>query len=217
MAVSSVNNSSSAKVYENPNAKLGSQEFLKLFLVELQYQDPTEPMDNEKILTQTSQLSTLENNDKLATSLQSVVNKLEANSQYSMISAIGKTANTGVNTITLENGNSANFGMLFKNPIESGTIKITDSDGKIVKTIDLANYKGIAGNINLSWDGTDFNGQKMPDGEYKIVADYVDSAGGLNSIKLGESLVESVKFDGGKTYLKIGSNYVLASDVKEIY
>ncbi|HUH42926.1 MAG TPA: flagellar hook capping FlgD N-terminal domain-containing protein, partial [Sulfurimonas sp.] len=39
---------------------LGKDDFMKLLLVELQYQDPTEPMDTEKILTQTSQLAPLE-------------------------------------------------------------------------------------------------------------------------------------------------------------
>ena len=39
---------------------LQKDDFLKLLLVELQHQDPTEPMDSEKILSQTSQLATLE-------------------------------------------------------------------------------------------------------------------------------------------------------------
>jgi flagellar basal-body rod modification protein FlgD len=39
---------------------LSKDDFMTLLLVELQHQDPTEPMDSEKILSQTSQLATLE-------------------------------------------------------------------------------------------------------------------------------------------------------------
>ena len=39
---------------------LKQDDFLTLLLVQLQHQDPTEPTDSEKILTQTSQLAGLE-------------------------------------------------------------------------------------------------------------------------------------------------------------
>lgn len=51
---------------------LGKDDFLKLLLVELQYQDPTSPMDTEKILTQTSQLATLESATKTNTALENL-------------------------------------------------------------------------------------------------------------------------------------------------
>ena len=45
---------------ENPNGILGKDDFLNLLLVELQNQDPTDPMDSDKILSQTSELASLE-------------------------------------------------------------------------------------------------------------------------------------------------------------
>ena len=47
---------------DNKNT-LSKDDFMKLFLAEMQHQDPTEPMDSEKILTQTSQLATIESTD----------------------------------------------------------------------------------------------------------------------------------------------------------
>ena len=48
----------------NPNSQLDKDAFLKLLLVELQHQDPTEPMDSAKMLEQTSQLATVEMQEK---------------------------------------------------------------------------------------------------------------------------------------------------------
>lgn len=208
---------SASSVYENPKAKLGNEEFLQLFLTELKYQDPTEPMDNEKILTQTSQLSTLEANDKLQTSLKAVVDGLQANSQFSIVSAIGKTANTGNESVKIENGNSVNFDMLFKNQIESGTVKIMDSTNNTVKTIDLDSYKNAKGTLSFSWDAMDNNGVNVDDGEYTIVANYMDTNGVAKTSTLGQQEIQSVKFDKGKAYLKLGNEYIASDEVKEIF
>ena len=216
MSVEAVSSSASS-VYENPKSKLGTDEFLQLFLTELKYQDPTEPMDNEKILTQTSQLSTLESNEELQTSLNLLATGLQSSSQFSIISAIGKTANTGNDSVQIEDGNSVNFSMLFKNNIDNGNIKIMDANNNTVKTIDLSTHQNSKGNLNFSWDATDNDGNIVDNGSYKIVASYLDINGKANTSTLGEQEIQSVKFDKGKAYLKLGSEYIASDEVKEIF
>ena len=217
MAIEAVSNTSATPIYENPDSKLGTDEFLQLFLTELKYQDPTEPMDNEKILTQTSQLSTLESNEELQTSLKLLADGLQASSQFAIISAIGKTANTGNDSVQIEGGNSVNFSMLFKNPIENGTIKITDANNNTVKTMDLSAHQNSKGSLNFSWDATNNDGLIVDDGDYKIVASYLNTNGKANTSTLGEQEIQSVKFDNGKAYLKLGSEYIASDEVKEIF
>ena len=71
---------------------LGKDDFMTLLLVELQHQDPTEPMDSEKILSQTSQLATLEASENTNKALADLATSLGASQNFSSISAIGKTA-----------------------------------------------------------------------------------------------------------------------------
>ena len=76
----------------NPNSVLGKDDFLKLLLLELKYQDPTAPMDSEKILSQTSQLAALEASENTNKALSDLAASLTSSLQYSGISAIGKIA-----------------------------------------------------------------------------------------------------------------------------
>lgn len=221
MAVSSVNNTtstnSSSTVYENPNGKLGAEEFLKMFLTELQYQDPTEPMDNEKILEQTSQLSMLETNNALQTSLENMSKAMASSSNFSVISAIGKTANTGKSTVSVTNGGSVNFDMFFSEPIQSGNLNIVNSNNQVIKTIDLSSKAGQSGTVSFSWDAKNDSGLVVADGSYGVTSNYLNSSGGVSKAVYGAYPIESVKFSNGEAMLKLGSKYYSINDVTEIY
>lgn len=52
---------------------LGQEEFLKLFLTELNFQDPLEPMDNKEFISQLAQFSTLEQSRTMGESLDNIV------------------------------------------------------------------------------------------------------------------------------------------------
>jgi flagellar basal-body rod modification protein FlgD len=50
----------------NPKSLLGKDDFMKLFVTQLQLQDPMSPMDNDQMVAQMSQLSTVEQLTNLA-------------------------------------------------------------------------------------------------------------------------------------------------------
>jgi flagellar basal-body rod modification protein FlgD len=54
-------------------AKLDMKEFLSLFIAELQNQDPLNPMDNQAMIEQISQIREIETNDRLNNTLQTVL------------------------------------------------------------------------------------------------------------------------------------------------
>ncbi len=203
-----------SSTYSNPKATLGKDDFMKLLLTELQYQDPTDPMDSDKILTQTSQLATLESADNTNKALEDLTKQLSSSSDLNAVSAIGKMGSLGTDSITLNDDSSPNFELYFNHDIQSGTITIADSQNNVVKTFDLSSAN--AGVQSFQWDGIGDSGERLPAGTYSITADYSD---GNDSYKtaFGVYPIESVRFDGGDSFLKMGSNYYPLSKVKEIY
>jgi len=195
--------------------KLGKDDFMKLLLVQLQYQDPTQPMDTEKILTQTSQLATLESSDNTNKALEKLATSLESSQQFSTIAAIGKTANLGSDTITHDKGSNSTFEIYFPHDVQKGSVEIKDSNGNIIKTLNVGtNPSGV---YKFTWDGTDNGGGSVKSGIYHISASYEDSKNNKQTTRLGAYPIEAVRFDKGETLVKLGSSYIPLENVKEVY
>ena len=222
-STSNVNNitneisSASAGITTNPKSVLDKDSFMKLMLVELQHQDPTSPMDSEKILTQTSQLATLESADNTNKTLSDLAKQLSASRDFAAVSVIGKMASLGSNAVSLEKGGTAQFEVYFENEIKDGALTIKDKNGNTVRTVSLADQEGKDGVLAFQWDGTDDNGTPLEAGNYSVTADYVDSNDAIQSTQFGIYPVESVRYDDGKPLIKLGSSYIPMDKVVEFF
>jgi len=199
----------------NPNGILGKDDFLKLLLVQLQYQDPTEPTDSATILTQTSQLAGLEASENTNKALEALSASLLSTSQFSTVSAIGKIADTGSNGMIYEEGDSPSFEIYFPEEIVTGDVQIIDANGNIVRTISiLPNEKGV---YSFDWNGVTDGGDAADSGVYYIEATYTNPEGEALKTRAGAYPIESVRFEDGKSLLKLGSSYVPFDAIVEIY
>ncbi len=67
----------------SPNGQLGKDDFLKLFVSQLQHQDPLSPMENAEFMGQMASFSTLEQVSKLAAANEQLA------AQLSLTGAVG--------------------------------------------------------------------------------------------------------------------------------
>jgi flagellar basal-body rod modification protein FlgD len=203
------------KIY-NPNSQLDKDAFMKLFLKQLEMQDPTSPMDTDKMLEQTAYLSTMEMNANMQKTIDTLSKTLTSSNELSTISAIGKMADTGNRYINItDDDNKKDFELYFGNDIQSGSVQIKDKAGNIVKTFDLDSHsKGV---LSFEWDLKDDNGNRVKSDSYEVTATYTAPDGTQKSTALGAYPIESVKFDNGKAYAKLGSQYIPFEKIKEIY
>jgi flagellar basal-body rod modification protein FlgD len=224
ITVDSTSSTTTAASAAVDQASLDSEAFLQLFLVELQHQDPTEPMDNAQMLEQTSQLATLQAQEQQQEAMENITATLAQQAQYqaqfSILSAIGHEAVTSLNGIQHDGTNTVNeFEVYFDAPIKGGTLSIMDAEGDdVLKTIDLSDedYIGKEGYVKITWDGTDYNGSMLAAGVYAIAGEFVDTDDNKKEVTMGTGKIESVKYDDGTPYLKMGSMYVSLENVEEI-
>ena len=203
----------------NPKSILGKDDFMKLLLTQLQHQDPTSPMDSDKILSQTSQLAQLESQEKTNKALEALTASFSNNKNFSAVSSIGKYAKLE-SALALTNDtngkpNAINFDMEFAEDVKSGTVKIYDENFFLVKTLKIE--EGKAGKQSFNWDGTNDAGEYAKSGSHTVIANYQNEDGVNLKGEFGSHKIESVKFEGSKTYLKLDGTYVSFDHVKEIF
>jgi len=158
----------------NPNSVLQKDDFLKLLITQLQYQDPTAPMDSEKILAQTSQLATLETQQNTNKQLELLTSSFKQSKNFAAVSSIGKMARLDTKVDLKQNldgtPSPVNFDLVFKEGVKSGQIQIFDDKNALVKTIPFNEME--KGRHAFTWDGLDEVGEKAKTGKYSIYSTY---------------------------------------------
>jgi flagellar basal-body rod modification protein FlgD len=194
---------------------LNKDDFLKLLLVQLQNQDPTNPQDTDKILQQTSELATLEASTNTNKALENLSSSLTSSAQYSTLTSIGKMADTGLTEVTLESGTPIDFPIYFPEDVDSGEIRIFNDQGILIDS--LALNPTTKGTSTFTWDGKNKSGVPYADGDYRIEASYQTPSGENRSAQYGIYPIEAVRFDGSEAEFRIGDTYIPMSSVREIY
>jgi len=223
-AVSSTSNSTTTTTATttaavNPGSVLDKDAFMKLFLAELQNQDPTDPMDTDKMITQTANLTTVESMENVQASISSLVNTFQSTSGMETISAVGKVADTGLDAFNVtEGGQSIDFELFFETNYTQAEVYVFDTTGNVVKKFAIED--GNEGMNSVTWDGTDQNGAPVDAGVYRIEATYKDAANPTGKeylmTKLGLYPIESVIFGGDEVQVRLGNEYFNFSDIVEI-
>ena len=89
--VGSTSGSSNNSQVKRKNAyDLKTEDFIKMMITQLQNQDPTEPVKNEQLLAQMSQISQLQSSTTLTTTLQSMTLQNQIGSASSLIGKVVK-------------------------------------------------------------------------------------------------------------------------------
>jgi len=203
----------------NPGSVLDKDAFMKLFLAELQNQDPTDPMDTDKMITQTANLTTVESMESVQSSIADLVSSFQSTSGMDVISAVGKVADTGLDAFNLSSGGEdVNFELYFETDYTQAEVYVFDSTGNTVKKFTVEDGK--EGMSAITWDGTDEYGNSVAAGVYKIEATYknADNPTGNEymATKLGLYPINSVIFGGDEVQVKLGNEYFNFSDIIEI-
>jgi flagellar basal-body rod modification protein FlgD len=208
----SVNNSTTAAEAMKKETGMNKDDFLKLFVTQLQNQDPLNPMDGTQFIGQLAQLTQVEQAYNTNTNLQNILNAMNGNTSYSAVSLIGKDVLASGSQVALTEGNQSVLNYQLPQSAASSEIVITDAGGNVVRRISGAG--GSAGDYSVTWDGKDDGNNALPAGTYNFQVNGVDASGNrFSAASLMQGTVSGVKFEGSSPVLTVGGVDVALSSI----
>lgn len=196
--------------------ELGKNEFMELMIAQLKNQNPLEPQDNGEFISQLAQFSSLEEMQGLSSSVDDVASQFRSTQALQASAMVGRTvlAPSSVGILGAEGEISGNVQV----PASTSGLRISieNQAGERVRQIDMGSQQ--AGVTAFSWDGKDGNGNSLPPGPYKVVAEasYPDGPEQLGTMMSAN--VDSVSLGkGGNITLNLaGMGSIALSDVEQI-
>jgi flagellar basal-body rod modification protein FlgD len=204
-------------VGQAPGGAMGRDEFLELLTIQLQYQDPMNPISNQEFAAQLAQFSALEQMEQVNETLQTELLLAESSNNAMAAGLIGHNVRVVGNVFSVGEDGDAALPKLFTQTGEPGqaTVRITDPSGDIVRSfeIDLETTDL----TEIAWDGKDASGDPLEAGLYRV--DVVMAGQDETSyppVVLIEDQVSTLRFQGGLTELLLGTAPYTLADVYEI-
>ncbi|RMG63736.1 MAG: flagellar hook capping protein [Calditrichaeota bacterium] len=198
---------------------LGKDDFLRLLVTQLNYQDPLNPLEAADFSAQLAQFSSVEQLANIGQTLQASQDSdlLLATSINNTLAAtiIGKSVRAQGNQVYFDGEQPANLSFSLPSNAREVTIEIVNENGKVVRTIQQKNLA--AGDHTVSWDGRDDDGADMPEGTYTFRVSAQDGEGNpLDVTTYLSGRITGVRYGQGGAVLMVGHIEIALSDVYEI-
>ncbi|MRR53151.1 MAG: flagellar hook assembly protein FlgD [Deltaproteobacteria bacterium] len=194
---------------------MNKDDFLKLFITQLQNQDPLNPMDGTEQISQLAQLTQVEQSYNTNSNLLNIVNALGASSALSAISFVGSEVTAAGSQLSLTEGEMANVTFSVPKSAEQVSVNILNAKGEVVHT--LNGGVTAAGESALAWDGKDANGMQLPSGIYSVAVTGVDAAGNtFAGSPFVRGTVEGINFSGSSPLMNIAGLEIPFSDLLRV-
>jgi flagellar basal-body rod modification protein FlgD len=202
-----------------PKAILGKDDFLKLLVMQMRFQDPLDPIKGTEFAAQLAQFSSVEQLSNINTNLlQSIdANYLMTQSISNALAAtfVGKGVRAATDSFYYSGTDSVKLGYSLPSAADTVTVKIYDESGNLVKTI-TGTGKEKGDNV-VKWNGTNEAGETVAAGKYKFTVEAKDSSGGsLTTSLFIMGKVTGVRFKADGTVFVIDGMEVKLSDILEI-
>lgn len=212
---SAVQSTDQGKSAEVSRGSLGKDDFLKLLVTQLQYQDPLNPTDNTQFVAQLAQFSSLEGITNLQLTAEGMKGSIDAMQDYSSTAFIGRSVKAEGNSFEFS-GSPVTLGYSVMDNAASSVMTVRDTAGRLVRSVDLGTLS--AGDHLAEWDGRDNNGVAMGPGNYTFMV----SAKGADNTMVPTTTyvtgpVTGLSLDDSGAQLIVGSSKVARESIKAVF
>jgi len=194
------------------SSALGKDEFLKLLVTQMRYQDPLSPMDNAQFTAQLAQFSSLEQLFQVNTNLAALGQSQGPAEMASVNGFIGREILARGDGAVLGEDGGAAIQFSLDGPADAVSVLIHGTDGSTIGALSLGALAG--GAQEVAWDGTDATGTRLGPGTYRFAVVAQDAVGASVEARTEvRGVVAGALYDGDASYLVVGDRQVALSDV----
>ncbi|MFZ2445925.1 MAG: FlgD immunoglobulin-like domain containing protein [Syntrophobacteraceae bacterium] len=197
---------------------LDANSFMTMFLTQLKYQDPTNPLESYQLAAQLAQFSSVEKLTQATTLLQNIQDYSVAINNAEMASLVGKSVTAQRSAVDVKTDSVSALNYKLDSAAANVTVAIKDSSGNVVYSESRGSQD--AGSYKIEWDGKDSSGNRVSEGAYSVEVQSVDTSGNTAAVRTTVSgTVASLSLDGASPYYVLSGaagTKVPVSDVLEI-
>jgi len=194
---------------------MNKDDFLKLFVTQLQHQDPLNPADSSEFIGQLAQLTQVEQAYNTNSNLSKIIDQLNGATSLSSASYIGKMVTANGDQINLTSGSKPTIGYRLSADAQQVAINIMDINGTAVRTLTLGNTR--SGDGAIAWDGKNGQGSTLPAGQYTFsVTGYNAKGEKFQGNPLLVGTVEGVSLEGKEPNVIVGGISVPLSNLLSV-
>jgi flagellar basal-body rod modification protein FlgD len=215
MTIDAITQSSNASTQGTASALKGSKdEFLKLFMAQLQHQDPFAPTSGADMVAQLAQLSTVEQAKETNSQLADLAASQASAASAGLSSLIGRDCNASVGAFSVDpkqGGLPPPIDLASTSPTKGAALVITGADGKEIRRIPIADGTTKA---SIVWDGLDATGKPVPAGSYAMTVDQGATTSTLTA--QWHAHIDSVELTADGPRLRMGDLLIVPGDIRTI-
>lgn len=215
IGIDNVQSAAQTSTQTTSNDELGKDEFLTMLVAQLQYQDPMNPMDSTGFTAQLAQFSSLEQLENINSTLETMTTHQASNENAMAVQFIGKEVTAVGNEVELGESGSATMSFDLAGDADAVYIKVYNAAGAYVGDFEVDALA--AGEQQVTWDGTDADGQPLPEGQYQFDVLAVDEDGvPVSATTYATGVVTGVSYQNGEAYLQTDSFLLPISSVVRV-
>lgn len=195
---------------------LGKEDFLRLLVTQMQFQDPLKPMEHTEFTAQLAQFSSLDQLFAINNGLKGLSDIQDGINRMHSVNFIGKEVRASGNKVYIgEDTPSTKIGYYLNRDMSGITVRIFDKDGRAVRTIELGPQD--AGDHTAVWDGRDNLGGVLSPGEYtfSVTAENLEGKE-MDMLTNITGVVTGISFEESIPYLMVGGIRVPVAYITEV-
>jgi flagellar basal-body rod modification protein FlgD len=190
-------------------------EFLRLFMAQLQHQDPFAPTSGADMVAQLAQLSSVEQAKQTNAMLADLATAQNAVANANLASLVGRDCSATASGFSIGAGDASGtpppLDISTTSPTKGASVVIKDASGKEVRRIPIPDGSM---STSIAWDGKNATGGALPAGDYQISVEPGGTASTINASWHGR--VDAVELTANGPRLRMGGLLLLPGDIHTI-